>query len=527
MQTSINTEKKTDGRVDNSKSENAADTAREAFRRLAREKLPPTPENFSAMYADVSGHAVSPDSAGVKREKVLAEQALRTALLLADRLPCELNQRESLTSAIRRGAWHVVDDLVAELKFQQTPVEVSQAGMQATAAWRDTTQNALKCSAPIYKMTAELKREAANNLRAIRGANSAEDFKPLRQNLQEFSNRLLEFRVIEERSQLQLKSLLSAIVKNVGSLSADEGWLSGQMTRVDQALKDGVDDTALRNIEATLRDAARQQKDLKFQLDHAKDALRDMITTLIAQLGDMADSTGEFSFKVEGYATAIESAEDLAGVTSVVHELLSDTRDIHLKMTASKDELTEAQSRAALHEAKVKSLEAELVEVSDLVKTDHLTQALSRRGLESAYESEMTRLDRAGEPLCMAAIDIDNFKSLNDKHGHHAGDDALRHLSKVMRNALRPTDILARQGGEEFVVLLPNTTIEVAVQVTERLQRQLTREFFLHDDEKLFITFSAGVTTVVAGEAQQSALDRADQALYKAKNAGKNRVFAG
>jgi diguanylate cyclase len=131
-----------------------------------------------------------------------------------------------------------------------------------------------------------------------------------------------------------------------------------------------------------------------------------------------------------------------------------------------------------------------------------------------------------GEPLCLAVLDNDNFKGLNDKLGHEAGDDALVQLSRTVRNSLRPTDVLARLAGQEFVILMPDTPIEVAVGQCERLQRQLTREFFLQGMERLFVTFSAGVTQVRPDEAQQAAIDRAGQGLAHAKRLGKNRVCA-
>jgi len=128
--------------------------------------------------------------------------------------------------------------------------------------------------------------------------------------------------------------------------------------------------------------------------------------------------------------------------------------------------------------------------------------------------------------LAVGLIDIDNFKKLNDTLGHDAGDAALVHLCTVIREALRPQDTVARYGGEEFVILLPQTSLEESIQVVTRLQRELTRRFFMHNNEKLLITFSAGVAEFATGETAEAALQRADQAMYLAKRSGKNRVLA-
>ncbi|HSC78960.1 MAG TPA: GGDEF domain-containing protein, partial [Chitinolyticbacter sp.] len=105
-----------------------------------------------------------------------------------------------------------------------------------------------------------------------------------------------------------------------------------------------------------------------------------------------------------------------------------------------------------------------------------------------------------------------------------AGDSALIHLVQVIKDLLRPTDVVARYGGEEFVLLLPDTDLDQAEQVLQRLQRELTRRFFLHENRKLLITFSAGVTLARSGEDRLAVLTRADEAMYRAKQSGKNRV---
>jgi hypothetical protein len=103
---------------------------------------------------------------------------------------------------------------------------------------------------------------------------------------------------------------------------------------------------------------------------------------------------------------------------------------------------------------------------------------------------------RKETPLCMALLDIDNFKKINDTLGHSTGDQALAHLAQVARECMRPQDTLARYGGEEFVLMLPDTPLEKGIEAMVRLQRELTKRFFLSGAEKILITFSAGVAQV-------------------------------
>jgi len=125
----------------------------------------------------------------------------------------------------------------------------------------------------------------------------------------------------------------------------------------------------------------------------------------------------------------------------------------------------------------------------------------------------------------VALLDIDNFKALNDSLGHAMGDSALTHLAQVARECMRPQDTLARYGGEEFVILLPDTAMEKGIEAMTRLQRELTKKFFMAGTEKVLITFSAGVAQVAPAEPGMDAIRRADQAMYLAKRAGKNRVI--
>eukprot|EP00825_Cyclidium_porcatum_P045791 TRINITY_DN7053_c0_g1_i1.p2 TRINITY_DN7053_c0_g1~~TRINITY_DN7053_c0_g1_i1.p2 ORF type:complete len:177 (-),score=26.58 TRINITY_DN7053_c0_g1_i1:899-1429(-) len=162
-----------------------------------------------------------------------------------------------------------------------------------------------------------------------------------------------------------------------------------------------------------------------------------------------------------------------------------------------------------------------------LARHDPLTSALNRKGLDEALVREVSSMRRKDLPLSVSLLDIDNFKKLNDRLGHDAGDGALVHLADVTRSTMRPSDTLARYGGEEFVVLMPDTTLEQGIEAMTRLQRELTRAIYLSGREKILITFSAGVAQLGPDEPGADAIRRADQAMYLAKRAGKNRVMGG
>lgn len=150
-------------------------------------------------------------------------------------------------------------------------------------------------------------------------------------------------------------------------------------------------------------------------------------------------------------------------------------------------------------------------------RTDPLTGLHNRRGLDDALAAQFAMMLRYESRFSLAIFDIDHFKEINDKHGHVRGDQMLRDLGKLFRDFARETDTAARFGGEEFVVIMPETDLEGACMFSDRLRARV--------EEQMPLSVSGGVTTVLDGDNQESLLSRADDALYQAKAAGRNCVF--
>jgi diguanylate cyclase (GGDEF)-like protein len=155
---------------------------------------------------------------------------------------------------------------------------------------------------------------------------------------------------------------------------------------------------------------------------------------------------------------------------------------------------------------------------------DFLTGALSRKAFFEIAAREMARAKRHGKPLALLLVDLDNFKTINDRWGHEAGDTALRRVVDGARAALRAIDCVARLGGDEFALLLPDTGLQGAAAVGAKLQ-QAVRHAGADPHGAPTLTLSIGATLVEFGEDLKSAMARADQALYAAKLAGRDRVM--
>ena len=330
----------------------------------------------------------------------------------------------------------------------------------------------------------------------------------------------------DQELRQSLLQLLQLLVTNINELVIDDRWLHGQIEVVREIIDQPLSQRSLDDAGRRLKEVLYKQSQLKASLFEARDAIKQMLAGFVDQLADFADTTSDYHNKIEVYADRISAANDISELESVIAEVMRETHNVQLNAQRSHDELRSAQEKVRQAEGRIRELERELEATSDLVRHDQLTGVLNRRGLDDMFAKEMARTRRHASSLCVGLLDIDNFKKLNDSLGHTAGDQALIHLATVCRQTLRPQDSIARYGGEEFIILLPDTNLTEATHALTRLQRELTKRFFLHDNEKVLITFSAGVTELLAEDDQISVVNRADTAMYQAKQSGKNRVIS-
>ncbi len=185
------------------------------------------------------------------------------------------------------------------------------------------------------------------------------------------------------------------------------------------------------------------------------------------------------------------------------------------------EELQRIKRSLAIKETELKAVIAQADEVSH---TDSLTFIPNRKRIISDLQREVMFSDRFGTPLAISMIDIDNFKNINDTHGHVTGDDVLQRLATELRDHIRHPDTIGRYGGEEFLVVLPHSTINAASEQAERLRRHVQSLVLESSASKITLTISIGVAQYrIHKEDWQPFLSRADAALYEAKNKGRNR----
>lgn len=239
--------------------------------------------------------------------------------------------------------------------------------------------------------------------------------------------------------------------------------------------------------------------------------------------------------EMKAMGVSVDNANDLQQLRTQVRTRL-DAIDHHLQAfrqrEAERDQTIVArteqmQARVSELEAEASRLHTQLKAEQEASHQDALTRLSNRKAYDKRIEEELSRLTRYGQPCCLAAVDIDHFKRINDTWGHRVGDRVLQVLANRLRKRMRTTDFVARYGGEEFVMLLPGTTLDAGLTVLNELRETIAQLGFHFRGTPVTVTFSGGITALQADDSAGSAFERADQALYRAKNEGRNRCQTG
>jgi len=342
--------------------------------------------------------------------------------------------------------------------------------------------------------------------------------------VQEFNQRLAF--VSEEQAEVRsaLLGMLRLILENIAELSLGDAWMEAQMTLLVGACDAPLTLRRLDDLQRRLRDVIFKQGELKRATLTAQQDSRELYGSFITQLSGMADLSRTRSHELAQCVERIADSADPARARQELGEAVAALQDMARRTGSLGEELQAMHLRMAESETELARLRRDLDAMSLANRHDALTGALNRKGLDEALVREVARARRIDSPLSIALLDIDNFKVINDQHGHPVGDAALAHLADMARSQLRAQDTLCRFGGEEFVILMPDTPLEEGAEALRKLQRALTREIFMADSRRILITFSAGVAILGGSEDAPAVIERADRGMYQAKRSGKNQV---
>jgi diguanylate cyclase len=206
----------------------------------------------------------------------------------------------------------------------------------------------------------------------------------------------------------------------------------------------------------------------------------------------------------------------------------AENRSLHRVNEDSSTELTQLSRKKAIFRGALKhkngALKEALEKISEIANKDELTGIHNRRSVVAQVTEEYERCMRGTKTFSVVLFDLDFFKSVNDKFGHLIGDSVLRRTAQACQDGLRANDCLGRYGGEEFLLILPNTDLDGALFKAEQLRQRIDQTDFTDLAPGLKVTISIGVSAFSGHESYWDTIERADQALYRAKHDGRNRV---
>jgi len=290
------------------------------------------------------------------------------------------------------------------------------------------------------------------------------------------------------------------LTRDIASLLAEKKIISTQV--IDQLFKDHIADQKV---------VAAEEKARKFQKILVE------MTKHLGQSGSEMDEKGEV---LEDCALELSQASSMDTIAEITKRIVSETRSMAESTKILKGRLSSTASE-------IDKLSEELEEIKQAAKTDMLTGLLNRRGFDEAMIEILKDVKTKPEPLSFVMLDIDHFKRVNDTYGHLIGDNVLKILSKLLIDSIKGKDVAARFGGEEFILVLPQTPANGAHALSEQIRLSLERMKWKVKDTGTSlgtISISLGIALYREGEPIENTIKRADDALYHAKGTGRNRT---
>lgn len=329
-------------------------------------------------------------------------------------------------------------------------------------------------------------------------------------------------------SALESRELLKKAIAFIGShhLSANPVNYSvcyEYLLATHLDLKKEIDQAILEGSELTDKIMAHWFKThlSEYDLTHLQQSKTDLIDIISA----LAESAHVAEENVEQFGQTLQLSEKEltkpnSSLDAIVSHLLASTNSIQASMGLMRRQIQESRQE-------INALQERLEKISEEAMTDSLTGLANRKGLTKALEAAVSSIGDLSPSPCALMIDIDNFKNINDTHGHLLGDRVIKAVGDALSNQIKGKDTAARYGGEEFCVLLPETELQGAVKLAEniRLIIENTRIKRAKDQQEICrVTISIGVTRYRLNESITAFLGRADKALYRSKNDGRNLV---
>lgn len=269
-----------------------------------------------------------------------------------------------------------------------------------------------------------------------------------------------------------------------------------------------------------------QGKEMRQSWDEERKTFFRIVGELASQMEEMRQNTGGIGRRLGESISRMQESQSMEDLQQLRILLVREAEDLKVTTHQMHVKLSETQQRLTTTKSRLEEMEAELRRARMESMTDPLTGVLNRRAFEKCVDREFARIQRHQTPLAVVIFDLDHFKKINDTYGHPVGDKVLINVADRAAQTLRQADVIARYGGEEFILLLPDTNREEALRVAQRVREAILKLRFRikSESEAITVTASFGVSNLQSAMTPTQMIKLADDALYKAKQEGRNRV---
>ncbi|HML82672.1 MAG: GGDEF domain-containing protein [Betaproteobacteria bacterium] len=515
-----------------------SDQARATLKRLLELKLQPTPDNYRRVFEGLQNGAALP-SAEPSPESPDWGRALPRLLEQWERSQSGLTQlqkRQQLDRLVAlptpQAQWRELEQLLERWsalparsgsQSASTPIETRDDALsRAGSEWRELWLQTLKFGVRPFCAHDTAQRLLRELMAAAENAEQAAD---LGTQAREVWLAIDREQTTEDAVRNGLIELARLLLDHLGDL-VPQAWVGVQATAIREQLQAPLVPERIESAQNAVRDLLVRHSVLRKSEDDAHHTAKALIDLLVRKLGDYAAEGGEYNQRMEARLEQLQSSREWDEIRDLVQDVLDDSRNMQQRSGELGVHLAEAQRQAQAAQERIRSLEGELEQVSQQLQEDPLTGALNRRGLDAEFTRMQSRVVRQGQPLTLALLDLDHFKAVNDTHGHDTGDAVLKALVAQAKRLIRPSDRVARMGGEEFMLLLPDTPVQQSLVVVQRLLVAFSDQTLVQDSagRRIPLSFSAGVAELCPDEDFPAIYQRVDAALLQAKQAGRKRV---
>lgn len=505
-----------------------ADIARDTLKLLATRRLAPTPTNYQAVYEEVAGL--------LPQEDFPQTSLRRIAHILPTQTPVQKCIASSFHCAVQAQDWTALQSAITDY-----------ANLDLGIAPQDSNTHIAATPVTLAVLPESLAMQLARLVEAIMIALGDED-----QRMHDLSDQLAHFlrtsppplAALEQmlhnysyrlsftsEDQAQRRSSIHALLRMAGTHIAAIACTDEPLQQQAAALTIAMDKTwtlkQLDTIQIHLKNLLSRHLEIEGRRAQAHEQLKALLAAHTAQLSNLGKLSEHHAHALSTCAEKIQASQDLGDLAVVLESVVESGSTLATESRIAQAQLEDLRAQNQAQELEIEKLSSTLSLVEDSTRHDPETGALNPQGLQEALLTEAARNQRHSHPTSLATLQIDNLHTLRTEAGNDARSAALIHMARLVRSTLRPQDALARLDMEQFVLLFPDTYTPQAAQALARLQTELSQRPLLLDDQRIAMSFSAGVIAVRKTDTPVEAINRASQACEQAQRMGMGRVALG